>query len=130
MTELWKTPSPSSGFLEGVALKVLPKRSCVISFQFEDADGGWETCELLFRDVAAFKCTYLPALTAEMIQSAYDKLVEIESSVWLSDAKSVRRLEPISLKHLRICFDDGPCYEFLCAGVEIVSGGVTIDKSP
>ena len=122
MTELWKTPSPSSGFLEGVAFKVLPRRTCVLSFQFEGANGGWETCELLFHGVAAFKCTYLPALTAEMIQSAYDKLVAIESTSWLRDANSVRRLEPTPLRHLRICFDDGPCYEFLCAEFEV--GGV------
>jgi hypothetical protein len=130
MTNLWKTPSPSSAFLEGVAFKVLPRRTSVLSFQFEGMNGGWETCELLFRDVAAFKCTYLPALTAEMIQSAYDKLVEIESSAWLSDANSLRRVDPISLRHLRICFDDGPCYEFLCAGFEIGSGGAPIGGSP
>jgi hypothetical protein len=130
MTELWKTPSPSSGFLEGVAFKVLPGRTSVLAFQFEAANGGWETCELLFRDVAAFKCTYLPALTAEMIQSAYDRLVEFESSEWLSDANSVRRVEPRSPRHLRICFDDGPCYEFLCAGFEIARSGTPAGDPP
>ena len=130
MTELWKTPSPSSGFLEEAAFKVLPRRTCVISFQFEGANGVGQTCDLVFRDVAAYKCTYLPALTAEMIQSAYDKLVEIGSSTWLSDASSVRGLEPILLRHLRICFDDGPCYEFLCAGFELASRAAHIGPPP
>jgi hypothetical protein len=130
MTELWKTPGASSGFLEGVAFKVLPGRTSVLSFQFEAANGGWETCELLFRHVAAFKCTYLPALTAEMVQSAYDRLVEVGSSSWLSEAHTARQREPISLRHLRICFDDGPCYEFLCGGFEIASGRPPTGGSP
>jgi hypothetical protein len=124
MTELWKTPSPSSSFLEGVAFKILPKRTCVLSFSSEGASGGWKTFELRFREVAAFKCTYLPALTVEMIQSAYDNLVDMGSSAWLAEAKSVRThaSEGAPLKHLRISFDDGPCYEFLCTGFEAVNG--------
>ena len=127
MTELWKSPSPSSSFLEGVLLKVLPKRSCVLSFSTEGASGGWEAFELRFHEVAAFKCTYLPALTAEMIRSAYDTLVNLESSAWLAEASSVRSdpSEAGLLRHLRICFDDGPCYEFLCTGFDAVRGPET-----
>ena len=121
MTELWKLPTPSSG-LEGVAFKELPRRTGVLSFQYEDPDGGFATCELRFHDVAALKCTYLPALSADMIRSAYDKLVEIQNSPWLIEANSNRPDEPKSRRHLRICFDDGPCYEFLCAEFEIVDG--------
>jgi hypothetical protein len=123
MTELWKMPSPSSG-LEGVAFKELPRRTCVLSFQYEDPDGAFATCELHFHDVAALRCTYLPALTADLIRSAYDKLVEIRNSPWLSEANSVRWDRPKPLRHLRICFDDGPCYEFLCAEFEIVGGEI------
>ena len=115
MTELWKMPSPSSG-LEGVAFKELPRRTCVISFQYEDLDGGFATCEVRFHDVAALRCTYLPALSADMIRSAYDKLVDIRSSAWLSEANSIRPDEQGSLRHLRICFDDGPCLSFFAAG--------------
>lgn len=124
MTDLWMTPSPSSGFLEGVAFKVLPRRTCVLAFQYEGASGGWDSCELRFRDVAAFKCTYLPALPAEAIQSAYDKLVDVGSSEWLSEANLIRATagKATPLRHLRICFDDGPCYEFLCADFEITGG--------
>jgi len=110
----------SSGFLKGVAFKELPRRTCVLSFQYEDPDGGFATCELRFHDVAALRCTYLPALSADMIRSAYDKLVDIRSSAWLSEANSIRPDEQESLRHLRICFDDGPCCEFLCRGFDIV----------
>ena len=123
ITEYWQTPSPSSNFLEGVAFRVLPKRTCSLSFKSEDANGNWETFDLRFREVAAFKCTYLPALTAEMIQSAYDKLVDMGESTWLAEARSVRTHanEGTPLRHLRICFDDGPCYEFLCTGFEAIN---------
>jgi hypothetical protein len=121
MTELWKMPSPSSG-LEGVAFKEMPRRTCVLSFQYENRDGGFAACELRFHDVAALRCTYLPALTADMIRSAYDKLVEIRNSAWLREANSIRPDEPKLLRHLRICFDDGPCYEFLCVEFEIAGG--------
>jgi len=121
MSELWSAPSPSSGFLKEASLGILPQRSCILSFTFEGASGDPETCELRFREVVAFKCTYLPALTVEMIRSAYDKLVDVENSPWLAEARSVRTMEgDASLRHLRICFDDGPCYEFLCKGFESV----------
>src|SRR5262245_54908170 len=123
MTELWQTPSPSSSFLEGVTFKLLPRRTCVLSFAYERASGGWETSELRFHEVVAFKCTFQPALTAEMIESAYDKLVDIGRSTWLDEAHQVRMPEGggALLRHLRICFDDGPCYEFLCPRFEVTT---------
>ena len=40
---------------------------------------------LQFDNVVAFRCTYLPALTAEMITAGYGKLVDLGASVWLAD---------------------------------------------
>lgn len=124
ISELWQIPSPSSSFLEGVAFKILPKRTCSLSFKFEGANGDWESLELRFHEVVALKCTYLPALTVQMIQSAYDKLVDVGDSSWLAEARAVHRQanEGAPLRHLRISFDDGPCYEFLCTGFEAISG--------
>jgi hypothetical protein len=121
MNTLWQTPAPSSGFLEGVSLKVLPKRVCTLAFRYEGTEGRLDSCELRFAGVEAFKCTYLTSLTVEMIESAYDKLIDVGSSQWLDEAITAanRRGTMPSLKHLRICFDDGPCYEFLCTGFEI-----------
>jgi hypothetical protein len=112
--------------LEGVVLRELPARTGVLSFQSEGDDGGWESSELRFYGVEAFKCTYLHALTSEMISSAYDKLVDMGSSQWLGEVNAVRARLGLttSLKHLRICFDDGPCYEFLCAAFEVAVGGM------
>jgi hypothetical protein len=119
--ELWFTPTPSSGFREGVVFAALPQRVCDLSFYYEGASGNWDGCVLRFNEVAAFKCTYMPALTSEMIESAYDKLIDMGNTAWLEEAALVqaRRSRGVPLRHLRICFDDGPCYEFLCRGFEV-----------
>lgn len=118
--DLWKTPAPSSG-CEGVFFKVFPKRVCSLSFKYENSEGLPQSCELRFIDVAAFKCTFLMSLTVEMIKSSYDTLIEVEASQWLDDATAVAKRGGLQseLRHLRICFDDGPCYEVLCSSFEI-----------
>ena len=77
-----------------------------------------------FLDVVAFKCTYLPALTAELIHSAYDRVVEIAPSPWLIEVRATTRADATGqLRHLRVCFDDGPCYDFICLAFETDGAG-------
>jgi hypothetical protein len=118
---LWHTPSPSCGFVEEAALQVLPGRTCVISFTHEGRDDALETIALRFHDVVAFKVTYLHALPAEVIQTAYDRLVDVGQSPWLAEANAVaaRSGDGVRRRHLRICFDDGPCCEFICKEHEV-----------
>lgn len=68
-----------------------------------------------FDGVEAVRITYHRACSEEMIR-AYDQLVEIEDSEWLVEVRSRVRAEgpKAPVRHLRIYFDDGPCYEFLC----------------
>src|SRR5262245_521123 len=108
LTELWRTPSPSSSFLEGVTLQQLPRRVCALSFRHEGAESLMESCEIRFHEVVAFRCTYLPALTVEMIQSAYDKLMDMDTTSWLVEVNAVLVSTGMTapLRHLRICFDD------------------------
>ena len=120
MTTLWETPSPSSGFIDGIRSKNSPGVLASSRSVLKSRMATSQTCELRFHDVAALRCTYLPALSADLIRSAYDKLVDIRSSAWLSEANSIRPDAQESLRHLRICFDDGPCFEFLCRGFDIV----------
>jgi hypothetical protein len=56
-----------------------------------------------------------------MIESSYDKLVDAGETPWLLEAQSAASSlgDSPSLTHLRICFDDGPCYEFLCEAFEV-----------
>ncbi len=63
----------------------------------------------------------MTARNIEMIKTAYDKLVRLKNSAWLSEvtAKSASfytkmQGSPKEFQHLMICFDDGPCYEFIC----------------
>lgn len=90
-------------------------------FKYESDTGEFRSCELRFLGVEAYKCTYLTSLTVDMIESAYDELVDMGETVWLAEAKLVaqQRGQLPNLKHLRICFDDGPCYEFICLDFEL-----------
>lgn len=116
MTINWTTPAPSSSFVEGLSFKVGLKRTASLQFSYEDSDDLIRRCELKFIGIESFKCTYMTSLSVEMINSAYDRLIEIPDSPWIKELKA-RTEKP--LKHFRICFDDGPCYEFICADVEI-----------
>ena len=120
MKILWQSPGPSSAYHP--KLVQYPKRILGIQFEFESEEGDLGACELKFLDVVAFKCTYLPALSAEMINSSYDKLVDMGRTDWLAEAQNLvnRKVHGAPKYHLRICFDDGPCYEFLCAEYEVV----------
>lgn len=114
---LWKPPVPSTAFHREARFKVLLGRTCALTFECEDSDDKMVSISLLFEGVEAFKCTYYYACTVEMIETAYDKVVDVSSSSWLTDIKTqlIRSERSTSdLRHLMIYFDDGPCYEFIC----------------
>jgi hypothetical protein len=97
-------------------------RQCELSFYIESDDGD-RKAGILFDDVEAYKCTHMTALSVEMINAAYDRLVRLENSPWLSEVKAnsasfyrTRQGAAKDLQHLMICFDDGPCYEFIRGG--------------
>jgi hypothetical protein len=118
---LWKSPHPSSGFLNGVALEMLPARACDLVFQYENEVGCLFTVALHFYNVVAFRCAYLPALSTDDLSGSYDQLIETDESDWLTQAADVMTNTGVSarLRHFQICFDAGPCYEFLCEGYEV-----------
>ena len=117
---LWEMPVPASAITRGPTFTPLPKRQCELSFYIE-VETGDRKCRLLFNGVEAYKCTYLTAINAGMIDAAYGKLVSLGDTQWLteisrtrSDRYSKMKEIPPELKHLMICFDDGPCYEIVC----------------
>jgi hypothetical protein len=119
---LWEMPVPSSALTRGASFAALLKRECELSFYIEGADGD-KKAGIVFDGVEAYKCTYMTARSVEMINVAYDKLVRLDGSPWLAEVKAnsseyyTKRLgAPKQLQHLIICFDDGPCYEFICVG--------------
>jgi hypothetical protein len=131
--DLWKLPVPVPAILRGPFFKVIPKRQCEISFTIEGEDGGERWLILALESVEAFKVTYLTSLGSvdrELRTQAYGSLISIEDSGWLTDVRknyleycAVARLAPKTLEHLMITFDDGPCYEFICAGFQLPAAG-------
>jgi hypothetical protein len=113
---VWESPSPSSGFLRGVSLQTRPRREIVLSFEFEDAEAKMSKMELSFKGVVHYRTTYLPALSAEMINQAYDRLVEFPESIELNEVVSATKAngDGSDYHHYRVCFDDGPCFDFIC----------------
>ena len=120
MKTLWTLPMPSSGRDDGPDIQVRPGRECVLAFECEDSGAVTHYFELIFANVKSFRCTYLHALTTEMIES-YDRLDDVGDTSWLEEVRSqtVNYLPNERLRHLRICFDDGPCYEFICEGFDV-----------
>jgi hypothetical protein len=119
---LWEMPVPSSALTRGPSFAALLKRECELSFYVESDDGD-KKAGILFDGVEAYKCTHMTARSVEMINTAYDKLVRLDDSPWLAEVKAnssayytKRQGAPKELQHLMICFDDGPCYEFICIG--------------
>lgn len=124
-------PVPVTGIYRGVYFKALPKRECEISFSIEADDGSEKWIRLLFSDVEIYKCTYLAALRSinrELRTQAYGKVISVGASAWLADINTGyqeyhkrRPTKPKVLQHLMICFDDGPCYEFICVNFEFLN---------
>jgi hypothetical protein len=111
---LWTLPVPASALTRAPAFLSLGRRSFKLVCNIE-ADDGEKKISLLFEGVEAFKCTYISSCTPEMINIAYGKLVRLEGTPWLDQIASLHSTEiGLNLKHLMICFDDGPCYEFIC----------------
>jgi hypothetical protein len=121
---LWKLQVPALAIIQGPFFKVQPKRRCEISFSIEAEDGSEKAAALLFEGVEAFRCTYLTSLDSishEWRNEAYGNLIQFQSSPWLTEVSNARSgyhakmsAQLKSVQHLMICFDDGPCYEFIC----------------
>ncbi len=115
---VWTLPVPSTALLHGCVFEKLPRRACSLRCEYEDEDDNIVSLKLLFDGVEAFKCTYQGACTPEMIRSAYDKVVNMDRSEWLSAVTGQLvdfGVQDVGqLKHLAIYLDDGPCYEFIC----------------
>ena len=119
-------PVPSSALTRGPYFAALPKRQCELSFYVEANEGDRKE-GILFEGVEAYKCTYMTALSVQMIGTAYDKLVRLEVSPWLTEVIALsashylaREGSPRALQHLMMCFDDGPCYEIICTNYKLL----------
>lgn len=120
---LWELPTPSSGFSD-VTLKELPSRCCYLKLG-ASYENDLKCNTLILNGIEAYKCTYMYALTLDMIETSYDKLVDMGRTEWLVEVEKLvaEETDSLELRHLRICFDDGPCYEFICSTYEVLIAG-------
>jgi hypothetical protein len=132
---LYKLPVAPTAHFRGPEFKVLYQRKCEIAFSIEAEGGSEKWLALQFDGVEAFKVTYLTSLGSidrELRSQAYGFVVSVEDSPWLAAVRAsyanysaARHRTPSELKHLAICFDDGPFYELICNTFK----EVTVDKS-
>jgi hypothetical protein len=122
---LWTLRVPATGIIRGPYFASLPGRRCDLSYSIEADDGSEVWLALRFQGVQAFKATFLGALGAieeELRSQAYGALVSIEDSPWIAQIRKTNREyvgeSSITIKHFIICYDDGPCYEFVCERFE------------
>lgn len=124
---LWEMPVPASALTRGPSFSELPRRQCELAFHVETSDGSEERVVLIFEGVEAYKCTYMMSLDVRMIEWAYGKIAHLRDAPWFEDVRTSytrycqnAQKEALDLQHLMICFDDGPCYEFVCGGFRCV----------
>jgi hypothetical protein len=117
---IWQSPVPSTAFFLDVSVQIKPGREIVLTFKFEDEKDQIRTVDLIFRDVVHYRTTYLPALRSQMIVDAYDKVVDLgNSDDLIGIASSIKENGwRIEITHYRVCFDDGPCFDFFASGFE------------
>src|SRR5262249_22598745 len=112
---LWEIPVPPTQ-VETTKIEQLPGRATRLLISLvvlrDDVDVV-EYHDLSFEGTELFTCTYYRSRTVEMIQLAYGKLVDLGRTELLTQITV--RSQKNNLRHLMICFDDGPCYEFVCA---------------
>ena len=118
MTEtLWRLPFPSSNTV-GASFQERAGRVCALTFNEETEEAAINnSLHIVFRGVEAYKCTYHRACTLAMINLAYDSLVDLGETEWLTHIREqlAAYADDLSgLRHLMIYFDDGPCFEFIC----------------
>jgi hypothetical protein len=119
--EIWALPFPSSCLDIEPTILELPRRELELSFSLYDDDD--QSCKFVVKyfGVEGFKWTYLTSCDIEMIQSAYDKLIDCGDTEWLISCQeiSTRMGKKEELHHFRIFFDDGPCLDVISVGVAI-----------
>src|SRR5215468_8275158 len=106
---LYTLPVPSTALLRGTVFQVLPGRICTLTYEYEGDDAVMSQ-KMVFGDVEAFRCAYYYAVSADMIEIAYDRVVDLEATAWLSEIEgrlvSARQINS-GLRHLVVYFDDG-----------------------
>jgi hypothetical protein len=110
---LWKLPRLSQEFRDGPIIRI-ERDVITMSYDYETPTGAYEWKDVSFSGVAAASFTADESCVEEQV-AAYDKLIEVEESGWLTSLQTARQaaqLEPAQgLKHMRIYFDEIGCLD-------------------
>jgi len=122
METLYTLPVPSTALLYSPKFSMGSGRNCAIEFSYEGENDPVKIATIRFTGIEAFKCTYYRGVNSELIGCAYDKIVSLNDTDWLSeiaDRLNSYNEKPFDLQHLAIYFDDGPAFEFICRRFEV-----------
>lgn len=91
-------------------------RTCVLLCYWEALAAN--AIAIIFKSLQAYRCTYDEACSLDQFRTGTDQLIDMGVTSWLKEIReSVADGE--ALRHMMICLEDGPCYEFICTGFEI-----------
>lgn len=105
---LWEMLSPSSGYDGNQLYNLWGGDYQLRIFTEGDEPGKSRVDALTFKQVHRYMYTSGRALSIDQ-SNAYDRLIEMPESPW-SVASS--RSNTKKARHMRIRFDEGPCYDF------------------
>jgi hypothetical protein len=114
--EIWSLPVLSQEFRDGPVVE-LDRCAVRLRYDYETESGDYAWQEIVFEGVEAFRFTGHASCTVDMID-AYDVLVEVVDSAWVSRLQEARREPAPPLRHLRIYFDELGCYEVVATGFD------------
>lgn len=118
---VYSVPVPSTAFTTEPYLDT-QMGSPTIRFSFEDDTGHWQY-GLQFKQVSAFRKRSERCCGVWNIEDAYDVLVEIEFSTWITEIfQDVPEIyQPLwKPKHFMIYLDSAGCFEFLAQTWEVL----------
>jgi hypothetical protein len=108
------TPAPTSG--QDWKLRIL----------YNASDGRLTDMTLALEGVESLKITYATSVAPIAIRLAYNQLVDLGETSWLSEVAAARDAArqglpgvPPKLHHLLVYFSDHASYEFICAGYRV-----------
>jgi len=120
---VYELPVTSTAFVRDASFEMLIGRVCALTYAYEASDGRVMVERIVFCGVESFMCTYYTANSLEVFE-AYDRVVDLGDTEWLRTISKnlIRAGGSIDgLKHFRVYFDDGPCYEFISRSFEVTT---------
>lgn len=98
-------------------------RGIVLAYDLEVAPNTFEFHKLVFAGGRAYRWTWVRLCTPDMVE-AYDSVVEVLRSQWVTEAVEQLKNDPgeadhLGLHHYMVFLDEDGCYEVLAESVSI-----------